>query len=805
MEMNKSIEHFYTPFTYPHTAAAAAFPLGGIGTGNISLGARGEIRDWEIFNRPAKGNMLPNTFFALRVQQGNKPAITRVLEAPLQPPFPGSHGFHPISAAGLPRLQGSTMKGEYPMVKITFEDDRLPVQIELEAFTPLVPLSPEDSGLPCAIIKYVVTNQSENELDLTIVGSLTNPTGGINCDAFGNLIPVNREDAVQSQNDYQEGKHVKGLFFHCPQIPDEDIRSGNLSLVTPHPDVTFKRAWLRASWYDYLREFWYDLATDGQLEDLEYDQPSRTGLPDTGSLGIIDHLLPGETREFTFILSWYFPKRQNSWDQNATKTLIRNHYATRYTSAWDVAEYVAENIQRLEGDTRNFHNALFDSTLPPEVIEAISVSIVPIRSNTCFWLEDGRFYGYEGCFDDSGCCPGSCTHVWSYAYTLAYLFPSLEREMRKIEFEIETRRDGYMSFRTFQPFDEQFVWQEASAPAAADGQMGAILRVYREWKLCGDKDWLVQVWPGVKRAIRFAASQWDKNGDGVLDGKQHNTYDIEFYGPNPLCGGYYLAALRAVEELAIILDEPETAQHCREIFKNGKPQIDELLWNGAYYIQQLDDVDSYRYQHGTGCLSDQLLGGLHAELLGLGDIFPEDHVRRALKSIFEFNFKSDLSEHVNCQRSFALGDESGLILCTWPLGGQPKYPFPYSDEVWTGIEYHLAAHLICKGWVDEGLKIVRAARSRYDGFRRNPWDEVECGHHYVRSMSAWMLLLSASGFHCDAERCVLHFDPVMVASSQKDEFRTFWSNGLAWGIYEQQLDQEEDQWRTSLKVLGGNL
>jgi len=802
--MLSRIKMVNSAYTFPHTATAAAFPLGGVGTGNISLGARGELRDWEIFNRSAKGNMLPNTFFAMRVQEAGQPAYTRILEAPIQPPFLDSHGYHPTSVAGLPRLQGATLRGEYPLAKITFEDSQLPVHVELEAFTPLIPLNPEDSGLPCAVLTYSITNRSERDLNLTIVGSLTNPVGGINHDQFGNLIPVDPKNAVHTQNDYRENAGVKGLCFHCDQIPAEDIRAGNLSLVALHPKVTYKQSWLREGWYDYLREFWDDLDSDGLLTDLGYKEPSRSGLPDTGSMGCVDQLQPGETRGYTFILSWYFPNRRNSWDQDADKSLIRNHYATRFASSWEVASYVAKNLARLKQDTHKFHLALFGSTLPPEIIEALSVSIVPLRSNTCFWLEDGRFYGYEGCFDDCGCCPGSCTHVWSYAYTLAYLFPSLEREMRRVEFEIETDHDGYMSFRAFQPFDGHFIWQGADAPAAADGQMGSILRVYREWLLSGDYDWLTEVWPGVKRAIAYAAHNWDTDGDGVLDGTQHNTYDIEFYGPNPLCGGYYLAALRAVEELAQIMDETELALKCRETFDKGSQRIDEILWNGEFYIQHLEDVDAYRYQHGKGCLSDQLLGQLHADLLGLGDIFPTEHVRMAVKSIFQYNFKPDLSEHVNCQRTFALGDEAGLILCTWPHGGQPKYPFPYSDEVWTGFEYHVAAHLIRAGWVDEGLEVVRAARSRHDGFRRSPWDEVECGHHYARSMSAWTLLLALSGFSCNADRRDIGFDPIISISAPSGEFRTFWSNGLAWGIYEQRFNPDSREWIPSIQVLGGD-
>src|SRR5262249_38494055 len=153
-----------------------------------------------------------------------------------------------------------------------------------------------------------------------------------------------------------------------------------------------------------------------------------------------------------------------------------------------------------------------------------------------------------------------------------------------------------------------------------------------------------------------------------------------------------------------------------------------------FYVQRLDDVNAYKYQHGVGCLSDQLLGQLHARILGLGDLLPAEHVRQAIGAVFAHNFRRDLSEHANCQRTYALNDEAALLMCSGPQGGGPGLRFVYSDEVWSGVESQGAAHLIYEGWVDRGLELVEAVRARHDGVRRNPWDEVECGHHYARAM-----------------------------------------------------------------------
>jgi uncharacterized protein (DUF608 family) len=791
-----------TTRSYDHTATAAAFPLGGIGSGNISIGARGELRDWEIFNHPAKGTHLPNTFFAIRARAADGPAVTRVLEGPLQPPHALSHGYHPASNAGLPRLHASTLSGAYPIARVAFEDDALPVRVELEAYTPFVPLDPDDSGLPCAILAYTVTNTSASQVELTLAGSLFNPVGGVAFDRFGNMMPGGLGGNL---NEARSDGALRGLLLRSTKYGADRLEYGELALASDHERVTTKRAWMRGAWWDFLQEFWDDFADDGLLTDLGYETPSDDGRSDTCSLGLLDTLEPGATQTYRFFLAWYFPNRPHSWKWQSER-LARVRYAARFDGAWEVAGYTHDNLARFEGATRGFQQALWGSTLPEPVIDALAANILPLRSTTCFWLEDGRFFGWEGCFDDAGCCEGTCTHVWAYAYTLAYLFPSLEREMRRLEFEVETDAQGYMNFRGMQTFGEQFVWhfqRDQQPEAAVDGQMGSVLRAYREWQLSGDREWLARVWPGVRRAIEYAGPHWDADGDGVPDGKQHNTYDIEFYGPNPLCGIYYLGGLRAAEELARVQGDEELAAGYHAMFERSSARLEQLLWGGEYYVQRLDDVDAYKYQHGLGCLSDQLLGQLHARVLALGDLVPAEHARQAIKAVFEHNFRRGFGDHVNCQRTYVLGDESGLLLCSWPNGGRPRLPFVYSDEVWTGIEYQVAAHLIYEGWVSEGLELVEAVRARHEGVRRNPWNEVECGHHYARSMASWALLPALSGFECDMGVGRMRFAPRTGDLPASDSFSCVWSCGRAWGTYTQRRDAA-GAWEPSVEVLGGD-
>ncbi len=785
-------------------AREAAFLLGGIGTGNVSVGARGELRDWELFNQAGKGNYFPYSFFALWAQKSGGKPVARVLESELTPPFGKSHGFGAHEIAGLPRLKASVMRGEYPFVRVDFEDDSLPVTVGFEAFTPFIPLNAGDSGIPGAVLRYKVKNTGHIPVDVTIAGSLANLTG---LDNYQMTEWKNVEMVDKGKNVYREDHKVRGLWYTWENPDESHLRFGNMALTTSDPEITYKVKWLDGGHWDGLADFWADFCEDGLLEPESFytakDAPaaSEAGWVKIGTLGLRHRLAPGEEKTFEFILTWYFPNRMRGWyrsqcectDCGGGVSTVRNHYATLFSDAWHAAEYLISDMNRLEKATRDFHRALFGSTLPSYVLDALAANITVLRSPTCFRLEDGTFAAWEGCFDTGGCCEGSCTHVWNYAQTAAFLFPELEQTMRRVEFNLETNAEGRMKFRTNKIFGID-PWEYHPA---ADGQMGTVIRLYREWKLSGDGRLVRSVWENASRALDFAFTYWDRDGDYVMDTSQHNTYDIEFQGPNSLTNSMLYAALKAAVEMAEYVEDRDHAKWYSDALEKGSKRMDELLWGGEYYIQKIEDVDEYRYQYGRGCLSDQVFGQLLAHVAGLGRILPEEHVKQALLSIYRYNFLERLDGHENLQRTYALNEEKGLVLCTWPEGGKPRLPFIYSDEVWTGVEYQVAAHLIFEGYTDEGLSIVKAVRERHDGYRRNPWNEVECGHHYARSMASWALLIALSGFRCDMTADEISFSPAI----NPENFSSFFSTGKYWGIYTQSKDKDTGSMESRVEIL----
>ncbi len=765
-------------------ATVAAFPLGGIGTGNVSIGARGDFRDWELQNCPGKGNRLPFTFCTIDVRPPGSTdpgaAVTKVLEGRFAGPHEGDSGYPWGVVAGLPRFRTSSMLGRYPLLGIDFEDDRVPVKPSLEAFTPLVPLDPAESGLPTAVLRYRVHNPTDQELQVTLALSLASPVGMDSWKSDG--FPTFSEAPTV---DFREDGDVRGLSFTAAGGTD-DFRYGTASLTTRHDDVSVKPRWLAGAWSDGVQAFWNDITADGRLEPEtreSYDDKTPTTGTRIGSLALHRTLAPGETGDYEFLLSWHVPNRHQAWHQGneGWDDVVLNHYATRFPDAWAVAGHVHQNLPQLEASTRGFTDALFGSTLPAEVIDAAAASLSVARSTTCFVIDDGtaegQFLAWEGSFDHEGSCLGTCTHVWNYAQTLAYVFPSLERSARRNEFLREVEENGRMHFRSVRGFGGDKHWDFRHP--AVDGQLGTVLRLYREWRHSGDDQFLAELWPQVAKAVDFSFDYWDPDGDLILESVQHNTYDIEFHGPNPLGSVMFYGALRAAAVMAEASGDGERAKRYAVAAENGAAAMDQLLFNGEFYIQKLDDVDAYRYQFGVGVLSDQLLGQFLAHLTGLGHVVDADHVKSAIKAVFDHNFRSDLSEHVSVQRTYALNDEAGLILCSWPDGGRPKLPFVYSDEVWTGIEYQVAAHLIFEGFVEEGLTITRAVRQRFTGRNRNPWNEAECGNHYARSMASWALIIACTGFDWDGTAKRLALAPVVGDRSRP--FTTVFTTGTAQG------------------------
>ena len=504
-------------------------PLGGIGTGVVSLGGRGNLHDWEIVNRPAKGFDLQQTFFSLYTKSADGRKTATALEGVIPAAdYEGARGAA-VPNHGLPRFRQCRFEAAYPFGTVTLSDADVPLGIQLQAFNPLIPTDSHSSGIPVAILRFVLTNDTDGDIEAAVCGSLNNFIGSDGTDGAPN----------DNRNSYREADGLAGISMRSAGVDRDAPQWGTLALTTAKREgISARAAWANYSWGDSLLDFWDDFSEDGKLEERDRDGVDNP----TGSLCVSLDVPAKGVAEATFFLSWHFPNR-TTWRESGSNhphspdqsgAIIGNYYTTQFADAWEAAAYTASNLDWLEAETRAFVNALCESDLPAVVKESALFNLSTLRSQTVFRTPDGFVFGWEGCDDTSGCCFGSCTHVWNYEQATAFLFGELALGMREVEFNHATRKDGGMSFRVELPLAQAQSW----SLAAADGQMGCLMKLYRDWRLSGDDDRLRAMWPKARKALEFCwlPGGWDADKDGVMEGCQHNTMDRRVLRAQPADG-----------------------------------------------------------------------------------------------------------------------------------------------------------------------------------------------------------------------------------------------------------------------------
>ncbi len=764
-----------------------SFPLGGIGTGSIGLSGRGSLKDFEIFNRPNVDSWFPKTFPLIRVKEKNKEPNCRVLEGPIKRPYtPREGGAMHFNGEGYPHMDRVEFRGEYPFAWIDFFCNAWTLKIQLEAYNPFIPSDADASGYPVAILRYKVTNLGQEPVDVSILWSLLNLVGMDGDEGLKITADVLFEVKGKFYNEYKETKNVRGIYFGNRGFDEDHPKFGSMMLSTPEKEITYMRHWLQDIWFIPHYQLWNSFKETGIAIESRKKPINKA---EAGAIVISKEIKPEKTEIFPFYITWYFPNFIKYWHYTSSnnsidrKPIWKNYYASQFRDALDIADKLAKNEQYLYSETKSYHDALFSSTLPACVIDAIASNSSTLKTATCLRLSDGTFYGWEGCSATTGSCEGSCSHVWGYQQTLPFLFPQLERTMREADYRYNFVKEGSgaLKFRIQLPLG----LKSGRTTPCADGQFGGIIHVYREWKIYGDDNWLRGIWPQAKRALEYAWEKWDPEKKGYLDDWQHNTYDVDFYGPNPILTNYYLGALKAGAEMASYLGEKEKSEEYLRIHDQGRKWVDENLFNGEFYEQKYDTSIGKPFQIGPGCLIDQLVGQQIARIAGLGNFLKPENIRNTLSSIFKYNRKKKMQNYENGARVYALNDESGTIICSWPKGGRPEIPFPYVDEVMTGFEYQFAVHCFIEGLIEEGLDVIESVRNRYDGYGRNPWNEIECGHHYARAMSSYGALIALSGFEFDKGQGFLGFSPLI----NQNDFKVFWSLDGVWGTFSQNKEK----------------
>ncbi|MDF7800144.1 GH116 family glycosyl-hydrolase [Pontiellaceae bacterium B1224] len=782
-------------------------PVGGIGCGQLYLSGDGQLWLWDIFKsnytrESVKGLKLSimtmgghysvpvkseggiysdrngaevDQGFVLQVTTADGKVETRPLNR---------HGFSSVS-----------FEGEYPIGRVTYEDAASPVTVELEAFSPFIPLNAKDSAIPATIMALTVENRGKEPLQFSLQGYLQNAVN-----------PYDHDPKLGSRKNtliQQDGL----VTLLSTSIPADTAPEGQTGLEQRHGWGSMALSLLGAK-----------EGLGGSAEAAVPAFPFKNNSTSTmaldkkliGSLGQQFALEPGERKTITFLVSWYFPLHQerggflNKMTEGDT---VNRHYKPWFTDAADVAAYVRRDFDRLAGGTRLWNKTWYDSTLPVWLLDRAIIPVNTLATQTFFWFDNGRPWGWEGV--DS--CEGTCTHVWSYAQAMSRLFPELERRLREITdygiaFDETTGLIGYRG--------------DHIKKVAIDGQAGTIIRTWREHTMSPNNEFLERVWPQTKKAIEFLISQ-DPDQDGVLEGSQAHTLDASWSGPMGWLSSVYCGALRAGEQMALVMGDDAFAYTCGRIADSGYEAIVEKVYNGEYFIHRPPNKKQINTSDGSHI--DQVLGQSWAVQTGLPRVLPKEETVSALNALWKYNVSPEAEGYavkhtaIKGHRVYAAKGEAGMLMTTWPTGKGAETAVPgmservedfetwlgpggYFDECMTGFEYQAAAHMVYEGepgseLVKYGLAVARNIHDRYAPEKRNPFNEIECGDHYARAMAGYGVLLGTCGFEYNGPQGEIGFAPRITL----ENFRAPFTAAEGWGTFSQRLDKKEMDARIALK------
>ncbi|TKG93645.1 hypothetical protein EYV94_15470 [Puteibacter caeruleilacunae] len=763
-------------------------PVSGVCTGQVYLGGDGQLWYWDIFNVGMVDPGGPGDRFYLNPLTQEKK-------------FPNGFGLKIIEgdrvhhrALNERGFSDISFEGEYPVGKVYYKDPTLPVDASLVAYSPFIPTDADNSGLPVTVLEYTVTNNQEKEVTVEITGWLQNMAGYFR----------GKGKDVQNTNSIVKGDDYVRLVCSTDESLKEELADwGNMSLTLIGEGKGAATAGKPRGINVYM----------GDPKNKE--AKAKMADPLVGTVSGSVKLKKGESKTFTYLLSWYFPN-VHLWDMaHHWKGLknIRHYYSAQFKNAAEVGDYVLQNKWLLSA-TKDWNKTWYNSTLPKWFLDRTFLNVSTLATTVSIRMNDitdnpeneGRFYTMEGV----NLGHGTCTHVFHYEQAMGRVFPHLTSQLREqVDYGLSFKEEGIIGYRG----EMSGFGQHDGRGYAVDGHAGTILRTYREHTMSADNAFLKRNWSKIKKSMQYMIAQdKEKTGkaDGILEGIQYNTLDRMWYGKITWISGLYAAALKASEQMALDMNDSRFAKECKKISAMAFENISEELFNGEYFIQKLDPEHPEAPNTNDGCHTDQLLGQYWAAQMGLGHILPQDEVITALKSMMKYNYVDNYQAYLDTasipiKRWYADDDERGIIMCTFPKGGTDKAPgiikndweklvVGYFSEMWTGQEHQLAATLISEGLTDEAMKVEKAVHDRYSAERRNPYNEIEYGNHYTRAMSGYAPFVAAGGYVYHGPKGIIEFDPKFTPKS----FQSAFIAAEGWGSYTQELKGNKQSFEIEL-------
>jgi uncharacterized protein (DUF608 family) len=750
-------------------------PVGGLHAGTVYVGGDGRLWLWQIYNESFEGvheGIDPKevnwndgiSLRKIRSRDGSayvEPSIAnnrRVLEQGFAVKI-SYEGKTIIKELNEDHWDEVSFQGSYPVATITYSSKDFPLEIQLNVYSPFIPLEAEESALPATILRVGVVNTSKKPIDISLLGWMENGVNKLTA----------KENAGQRKNTLFTTKDSTGIFFSSDSNIKEIQEAGDsgsmcflLHGINGKAQVSFN------GWPIDARHF-----------DSSQDSSATAEFPDklVGAIGTETKLLSGQRYSADYSVSWHF-NNPNPKLKKIVKDAERGYrYGVKFRDAKEVSTFIHTNFKELSSVTELWANTWKDSTLPHWFLERTFVNIGTLATANTYRFADGRFWSWEGV----GACAGTCTHVWQYAQAMARIFPELERGLReRVDLGVGfIEESGAILFRG-----------ENETRPAIDGQAGTILRFYREHQMSKDNRFLDANWPKIKKAVQFMLAQ-DKNGDGMTDTPMENTLDAVWEGEIAWIVGLCIAAAKAAQMMAEEINDISFAKICETYVSDGKRNMEKELFNGEYFIHRPDAVQGRRKlgSYNT-CHIDQVYGQSWTFQVGLPRILDKEKTVAALKALWKYNFTMDVGPYIKTHtggRPYALPGEGGMVMNTnphnetKPFGEDVSWQLGYFHECMSGFEHQVAAHFMAEGMLDESLVLTRAIHDRHHAAKRNPFNEIECSDHYARAMASYGTFITACGFEHHGPKGYIGFAPKW----NKENFKAPFTTAAGWGTYSQ--------------------
>ena len=712
--------------------------LGGIGTGSFEIRQDGGFSNWTIYNNwplftgqePGYRAHYPfdekqSLFFLLWVKPENE--AQRIVLLQIEEGY-GAAGIEDHEMLYIfPWIKGVDTihyRASVPFADLRFEQEGLPLEVSLRAWSPLIPGQVEDSSLPTAFFDFDIRNTGTRPVDIQILASCKNMVGYNQ--------PTRQYNNIRVKDGDFSAVRIGGAYLDSA-APD----TGELCLASHHADSTAYMGWAHQHPYyeRLLREYPMPEHDDTAGRNSTADSALERNVADAAcyvTVGRAATLEPGESLEHGFSLSWYFPNLYGRvviedpdskfGKPGSLGPLEEQAYVDRFDSAEAVARYACRERSRLLEQSEEFHRVFFDSDLPEYVLDQVNSQLNTFRTST--WYTRTGMYGVlEGLSPHKPFAGIATTDVAMYGQiATSLLFPKLDQ--LTVELWRKFQQPNGIVIHSAKCNSTEIPESESNGHRLdMPGQFA--FQVLRAALWSGDRSYLEEVWPDVKKALAYVLRERDMNGDLLpdMEGIMCSYDNFPMFGVAPFVVSQWLAAVAAALSVAEKLGDQAFIDEYTPCFNQGRDTLESTTWNGSYFKLYSDHQEND--PHGEdGCMVDQIIGEGCARQLGLPSVIDPEKTATSARTILRLNYNR----------------EQGLRNCQWPSDsflrdiGENTW-IDQANTCWTGVELNFAAHLYHMGMTADAEEIIRNVEERYRRWGLY-FDHQEFGGHYFRPMSA---------------------------------------------------------------------